>query len=155
MPSARRSESCAPSRARWGLVMRWSSNMTPFQKLIANVGQTKHHAISHLASVDVCTAAAKWLGHCDRLQPFSPNHDADGDEAGQWAALGRSWPFPTISHRGRHHQGHQQLSSVQDWFHNHWEVRAALCSRFCLCIIISWAFFSDFFHNLNNKYWFH
>lgn len=74
--------------------------------------------------MDVCAAAEKWLGQCVRLQPFGPNYDADGDEAGQWAALGRSWPFPTIPHWGCHRQGHQQLPSVQDWRHHHWQVRA-------------------------------
>lgn len=62
--------------------------------------------------VDAFLAAEKRLGQCVRLQPCSPDHDADGDEAGQRATLG--WPRPvlTLPHRGCHHQGRQQLPSV-------------------------------------------
>lgn len=67
-----------------------------------------------LLVVGVCAAAKKRLGQRVRIQPFDPNSDDDGDEASQWATVGRSRPFPSIPHRGGHHQGHQQLPSVQD-----------------------------------------
>lgn len=77
-----------------------------------------------LFSLDVPTAAEEWLGQRVRLQPLSSDHDADGDEAGQRAPLGGSWPIPAVSHRGRHHQGHKQFPSVQDWHQHHRQVRA-------------------------------
>lgn len=80
----------------------------------------------------VGAAAKKRLGQHVRIQPFDPNSDDDGDEASQWATVGRSRPFPSVPHWGGHHQGHQQLPSVQDWCHHHRQVWAGLSTHLLL-----------------------